>query len=130
MMSHIEKALKYLGMDQRTHRKELQELLGIDPVKLNWCSAFITSIEKKSGRNGTGSLAARSYLKYGTETKSPKEGDIVVFWRVARNSWQGHVGYYIDEDKNRILVLGGNQDKSVKYKWYSKSRLLSYRRPV
>lgn len=121
-------AKSYHGMHERTNNKNLRLLLGFNPASTPWCAGFVNSIEKKCGRKGTGKLLARSYLNYGAAVDNPRKGDIVVFKR-GNSSWQGHVGYYISQDKNGVLTLGGNQNNKVCYKYYPKSKLLGYRRP-
>lgn len=125
---HIQIAKKYHGMHEKRDNKELTKLLGFDPAQTPWCAGFINSVEQKVNRAGVGNLAARSYLRYGNGVDRPVFGDIVVFRR-GNSTWQGHVGYYISERKNDILVLGGNQSNKVCYKYYSKSDVLGYRRP-
>lgn len=92
-----------------------------------WCSSFVEWCLRQNGQRGTGSAAARSWMNYGVQTTHPKRGDIVVFWRVARNSWQGHVAFYSHETATHIHVLGGNQSNSVNIQAYSKNQLLGYR---
>jgi hypothetical protein len=58
--------------------------------------------------------------------QKPQLGDIVVFWREKKDSWKGHVGFYINETNTHINVLGGNQNNMVCIKPYPKSRLLQY----
>lgn len=94
-----------------------------------WCAAFVGACLERSGIKSTGSLAARSYLNWGKEVTTPKYGDIVVFWRGKKNGWQGHVGFFVKEDRGYIYVLGGNQRNAVNVSRYPKSRLLGYRRP-
>lgn len=93
-----------------------------------WCSAFVNFVTEQAGIRGTHSLAARSWLKWGKKVTRPQVGDVVVFWRGARNGWQGHVGFYVGETRSHIKVLGGNQSNRVSIQNYSKSRLLAYRR--
>jgi uncharacterized protein (TIGR02594 family) len=85
-----------------------------------WCATFVGFVLYSAGLEGTRSAAARSYMQWGEETKDPQPGDLAVFWRVARNAWQGHVGFVVEVDKknNRVLVLSGNQDNMVNEKWY------------
>lgn len=122
-------AKKYHGWSEKANKAELTELLGINPVTTPWCAAFINAIEKKCGRKGTGKMLAREYLKYGKPVSTPQLGDIVVFKR-GNSSWQGHVGYYAGEDKDRILSLGGNQSNKICYAYYPKKDVLGYRRPL
>lgn len=115
----------YHGWSEAGHPSDLRALLGFDAVSTPWCAGFVNAIEKKCGRKGTGSLLARSFLKYGAKTNAPMRlGDIVVF---SRGKFFGHVGYYISEDEKNILVLGGNQSNKVCYKYYPKSRLIGHR---
>lgn len=93
-----------------------------------WCSAFINWVAKVEGYEFSGKLNARSWLNVGASTENPNVGDIVVFWRVARNDWRGHVGIYIREDDGYIYTLGGNQSNEVKISPYPKYRLLGYRK--
>lgn len=97
-----------------------------------WCAAFVGAMLKKAGEGHTGRLDARSYLDWGAQVNlsKAKKGDIVVFWRVRKNSWQGHVGFYEGQDDNSIFVLGGNQSNQVNIGAYPKARLLGVRRKV
>ena len=122
-------ASQYLNKHEAHDNAELRELLGVNPATTAWCAAFVNAIEKKCGRKGTGVLTARSFLKYGSPVAKPQLGDIVVFKR-GNSSWEGHVGYYISEDKYSVLSLGGNQSNKVCYANYPISSVLGYRRPV
>ena len=94
----------------------------------SWCSAFINYLALKAGLEKSGKLTARSWLKVGKKTSTPVIGrDIVIFWRVKPDSWQGHVGIYSGEDDDHIFTLGGNQGNIVCIKPYKKYRLLGYR---
>lgn len=92
-----------------------------------WCAAFLNWCLMKAGKPHTGSLMARSFLNYGSETKTPKMGDIVVIWRGAPNSVFGHAGFFIAETDIGIFILGGNQDNAVYIIEYPKTKLLGYR---
>ena len=94
-----------------------------------WCAGFCGAILKRAGMPNSGSLAARSYLKYGTPVETPQVGDIVVFSR-GNSTWEGHVGFFVGETDTSVKVLGGNQSNKVSIASYSKTRLLGYRRPV
>ena len=129
-------AKQWEGYHAQRNRSELRGLLTkgneitIDPVKIPWCAAFANAILKQTGREGTGSLQARSFLGYGIATKYPREGDIAVFSR-GRNRAAGHVGFYMGETiidgVKYILVFGGNQNKEVNVTHYPASKLLGFR---
>ena len=94
-----------------------------------WCSAFVNWVAKECGYEYTGKLNARSWLDVGDPIENfQRTGDLVILWRVSRNDWRGHVGFYINEDDNYIYILGGNQGNQVCIKSYLKHRLLGYRR--
>ena len=94
-----------------------------------WCAAFVGAMLKRAGEDGTGSLAARSYLQWGNpvELENARPGDIVVFKR-GGSSWQGHVAFYVSRDAKTIAVLGGNQRDAVNVSKYDRAALLGVRR--
>lgn len=79
-----------------------------------WCAAFVGAMLHRAGLPKTGQLNARSYLELGTpiERKDAQEGDIVIFSR-GSSSWQGHVGFFVQDNGDTITVLGGNQSNAV-----------------
>jgi uncharacterized protein (TIGR02594 family) len=81
-----------------------------------------------AGKDYYKSLHARDFLNYGTETDKPEIGDIVVFWRISKDSIYGHVAFFVAEHNNLIYVLGGNQQDSVNISPFSKTQVLSYRK--
>lgn len=93
-----------------------------------WCSEFVNWCLLQAGIKGTKSAVARSFLKWGEETKTPKLGDIVVFWREPKGSNNGHIGFYINETPTHVRVLGGNQSNEVNIKPFGKEYVLSYRK--
>ncbi len=127
--STIDMAKAYLGMTAEHNFYELQMLMGVDPRETGWCSAFVNAIEVKCCRPGTKDLMAKSYLNYGTIATNPIAGDICVFDFGNPDAGEGHVAYFISQDKNNVYCLGGNQDRMVKYKTYNKNSLLSIRHP-
>jgi uncharacterized protein (TIGR02594 family) len=94
-----------------------------------WCAAFVGACLEAVDKAGTGALNARSYLKWGKKVSKPEYGDVVIFWRGKKNSWQGHVAFFVKETDKYVYVLGGNQRNSVNVARYPKSRVLGYRRP-
>jgi len=85
-----------------------------------WCSLALNIAAKHAGLSFTGRLDARSWLNVGTPTNDPQIGDIVVFWRGDKNSWQGHVGLFAGFPKQEglVLVLGGNQGNKLEIRAY------------
>lgn len=94
-----------------------------------WCSSFVNWCFDQAGMAGTDSAAARSWRRWGRKLDRPRKGCVVVF-SSSRGPTSGHVGYFEREQRNHILVLGGNQQNAVNYSSYPKSRLLEYRWPT
>ncbi len=94
-----------------------------------WCAAFVGACLKRAGLSGTNSLLARSYLSWGRSILVPRLGCVAVFSR-GSNPAHGHVGFWVGETLDSILVLGGNQSDSVSVEPVARTRLLAYRWPV
>ena len=131
-------AQPYIGLDERIHRAELKELLDVDPVRTEWCAAFVNAVLELDEIPGSESvsdvpLMARSFLSWGepVEREDIQRGDIVVFPR-GNQGWQGHVGFFVDSQivngKEIWIILGGNQNNEVRYDFYSPNKALGIRR--
>jgi uncharacterized protein (TIGR02594 family) len=104
--------------------------INIDPAKVAWCAAFINAILASKGLPTSGSQLASSFKNYGTETKDPEKGDIVVLKPQARGA-SGHVGLFEGFDpKGNVRVFGGNQGKdgSVNTSTFARKDVVSFRR--
>lgn len=97
-----------------------------------WCAAFVGAVLAQVGLIGTGKLNARSYVDWGEEVpiSQAKPGDIVVFWRVSPQSWQGHVAFFLHFKGDRVVVRGGNQRNKVSDEEYPTSQIIAVRRAV
>jgi uncharacterized protein (TIGR02594 family) len=133
---HVLYAASYVGYSERSNRREIRELTGVDPVRTEWCAAFVNAILERHGIPGSESvseypLMARSFLDWGESVDEPQRGDIVVFTR-GSSGWQGHVAIYLGsvERDGRIYyrILGGNQNNAINVSEYPASRLLGIRR--
>jgi uncharacterized protein (TIGR02594 family) len=100
----------------------------VNDYETAWCSASLNYFCKKLGYKRSGELDARSWLKVGLPVSEPLLGDVVVFWRGSIDSWQGHVGIYINTQGNQVYCLGGNQENMIGINPFPKSRVLGYRR--
>ncbi len=136
MKTIVEIALSQYGVTEISGGKDNPEvlkyfdILGYDGSKLHdetaWCSAYINWCAIQAGLPYSGKLTARSWLNVGDKVSEPKLGDLVVYWRGNLDSWKGHVGVFIREEKGVIYTLGGNQSNQVNITPYSKERLLNY----
>lgn len=82
-----------------------------------WCAAFMNyclmmaSTGKAMHKNAsprTKSATALSFKDWGSSTDTPQPGDIVVFKNV-KSPGNGHVGFFMADQDDKVLVLGGNQ---------------------
>jgi uncharacterized protein (TIGR02594 family) len=129
-------AQSYIGQGRNNHADVLEgffsKSLGqnVNIKNTPWCAAFANSVLMTTGHPGTGSLAARSFLQYGTPTDKPTQGDLVVMSR-GGNTELGHVGFYagMSDDGTKVKVLGGNQSGQVMIKEYPVNSVLGYRTP-
>ena len=90
------------------------------------CAAFVNDCLENASCPGTKSGLARSYLNWGYSLSKPALGCIVVIRRGA-DPRKGHVGFFLDESRGFIRILGANQNDRVGVNAYSKLRLLDYR---
>lgn len=129
-------ALRYVGFGAKSHRTELKEFIGVDPVRTEWCAAFVNAVLNESGLPGSESvseypLLARSFLNWGEAVKEPEPGDLVVFPR-GSEAWQGHVGFYLGtavvNGIKYYAILGGNQNNKVSIELFRARSALGIRR--
>ncbi len=90
-----------------------------------WCALFVNACLEKAGIAGTHSLAAASFVTWGTGLAAPHLGAILTFTRPGGN----HVGFYLGESTTHYLVRGGNQSNRVRDSWIPKGRRTSMRWP-
>lgn len=93
-----------------------------------WCAAFAGAMLKRAGLTPSGSLMARSYLKWGSALDAPRLGAIAVLSRGTSPS-TGHVGFYLGAADDRVFLLGGNQSDAVTVEDFKASRVLGFRWP-
>lgn len=93
-----------------------------------WCAAFVGACLYRAGVYTTGSMLARSYLKWGYELKKPVPGCVAIFPRGADPTY-GHVTFVLAVHGNVIDVIGGNQHNSVCVVSRMTTEALSFRWP-
>ena len=106
--------------------------IGLDQInddETAWCAAAQCYCLEEAGERSPRAPNARSFLQWGKTLKGPKKGAIVVFWRVSKRSWQGHVGMVVKWDETHIWCLGGNQSNGYNISKYPRRKVLGYRWP-
>lgn len=76
--------------------------------EIAWCAAFCGACLERAGIRSTQSLMARSYLAWGTPLAEARMGAVAVFSR-GSDPALGHVGFWLGETEDSVVLLGGNQ---------------------
>jgi uncharacterized protein (TIGR02594 family) len=101
-----------------------------------WCAAFVNWCLSQAGIDGTGSLMARSFTKYGKglhRTDPIPRGAIAIWPRGKPPS--GHVNIVLHDDGTYVWAIGGNQSKegtngAVTIGKYARGQAVAYRWPL
>ncbi len=131
----LDKAITYLGTREDHNNPVVLRFFSeaghpeIKSTEVAWCAAFTGAMLFETGYKNTGSLAARSYTKYGTPIDAPKPGCIVVFPR-ASDPTLGHVGIVEKVEGDKLTVISGNEHDSVSRDKFPLSRAIAFRWPV
>ena len=118
---------------------EFSQILGLgdymttDDTEHPWCAVYTGACLEMTGYLSTRKANAKSYLDWGQQVPlaQAQVGDIAVFHRGSPGSAAGHVGFIVGFDlrKNKIHILGGNQNNEVNIQPYDIGSLVGIRRP-
>jgi uncharacterized protein (TIGR02594 family) len=92
-----------------------------------WCAAFVGWALVQANKRPSGSLMARSYVKWGKKC-APQTGAIMVMSR-GRSPIYGHVTIVEHVGTNEVVCIGGNQSDAVTRQSYPKARAIAFRWP-
>ena len=93
-----------------------------------WCGAFVAHCMQAAGIEYPKYwMRAKDWATWGDPVKKPTMGCVVVFERRGG----GHVGFVMGQDeKGRLMVLGGNQGNKVSIAPFDPARAIAYRVPT
>lgn len=93
-----------------------------------WCGTAVAAWMVASGvKPSRAWYRAKDWLNWGAPLDNPVEGCVVIFGREGG----GHVGIVAgQDDRGRLMVLGGNQGNAVSIAPFERGRVLGYRWPL
>jgi uncharacterized protein (TIGR02594 family) len=127
----LAKAQSYLGFHERPGNRGIEEFIALakcgeggDP----WCAIFVNACLEAAGVRGTRSAMARSFERDGNFVKlpGPALGAVTTMWRSSPSSGSGHVFFYLGENENGVLALGGNQSDQVCRQYEPRARITGH----
>jgi len=127
----LAKAESYLGFHERPGNRGIEEFIALakcgaggDP----WCAIFVNACLEAAGVRGTRSAMARSFERDGNFVKlgGPALGAVTTMWRGSPSSGSGHVFFYLGENGNGVLALGGNQSDEVCRQYEPRARITGH----
>jgi uncharacterized protein (TIGR02594 family) len=142
----LQEAFSVLGLSEITgarHEKRILEMYraaGHPEIKDDetpWCAAYVNWCLSQAGIDGTGSLMARSFTKYGKglhRTDTIPRGSIAIWPRGKPPS--GHTNFVLlDDGSGYVWCIGANQSKAgttgaVTIAKYVKGQAVAYRWPL
>ncbi len=114
-------AAKYVGLQERRNRAALTRILGIDPVRVRWCGAFLGRVVRNAGgKPPVGFMKASNWSGWGIRANGPVAGSVAVM--------RGHVLVVTHTAGKRVCGISGNASNAVARKCYARSKVIAYRR--
>lgn len=137
----LQSARKYLGQREVPGSQSNPWILGLwatipwiwstvtrkDDTLLPWCGAFVRLCLTEAGLTPPKAwYRASEYQRYGINTFTSVVGAIGVI----KNGKQWHVGFVVGRDNaGNIIMLGGNQNDSVKLSAFKQGAFVAFRWP-
>lgn len=134
--SAVDLASGLLGKSETSGRGDINSFLkkggvDIDAARTAWCAGFVNSSLEQVGVDGSGSLVANSFQKWGkaVDPSSVLRGDVLLQSRgLGANQAGGHVGFATGASRmmggqQQLEMLSGNQSNAVSNAWVNASEL-------
>lgn len=102
---------------------------GPRPDDVPWCGAFVSFCLAAAGSNGKGSARAADWLDWGVALDTARRGCVTVLSPQSPGA-SGHVGFWVGEEGDDLLLLGGNQGNEVGISRYRKADVRGLRWPA
>jgi uncharacterized protein (TIGR02594 family) len=96
-----------------------------------WCAAFVNWCLIQVDAPHLGYATAKSWLDFGTPVSHGVYGCLtIVKPSTSTGSTTGHVAFFVNQEGNKIRLLGGNQSGKVSSTTFPESWVLGYRWPT
>jgi uncharacterized protein (TIGR02594 family) len=127
----LAKAESYIGFHERGENRGIEQLIALakcGSVGDPWCAIFVNACLEAVGIRGTRSAMARSFERDRNFVRlsGPALGAITTMWRGSPSSGSGHVFFYLGENEEGVLALGGNQSDQVCRQYEPRDRIMGY----
>lgn len=139
----VDHAMTQLGLHEQRDKTALQTYLrdggqSVNPATTAWCAGFVNASLDKAGVQGSGSLVANSFQRWGgdagRDAAAWQKGDVLVKHNgLGPGQTGGHVGMFTGKtrvNKNgqmEVEMISGNQGDKVTKTWESPSELMARR---
>ena len=124
---------KHLGDSEAHNLPEIISFIKeVDPsvnYRVAWCAAAVGHFLRIAGYQGSGSLAAVSYLHWGVDIDEAIPGCVCVFKGLPGAGPNDHHVTFMDDDQDdtdddHIACIGGNQNRMIKRSIYPLSCIM------
>lgn len=127
----VYRAMKQIeGLHERKHRRKLQRVIGVDPVRVQWCGAAIAYAVRKAGKKPPKfAVSMPAWLRWGQSIRlrNAKRGDIVIVRSRASRSGL-HGGVFSKRAKGRVCLISGNSKNTTRESCYKAGSVRAVRR--
>ena len=139
----VDHAMTQLGLHEQRDKTALQTYLrdggqSVNPASTAWCAGFVNASLDKAGVQGSGSLVANSFQRWGgdagRDASAWQKGDVLVKHNgLGPGQTGGHVGMFTGNtrvNKNgqmEVEMISGNQGDKVQKTWENPSALMARR---
>jgi len=100
------------------------------PDDLAWCSSAAGYCLQEVGVESTHSRAGISWERWGVGLGLPACGCITTLWYTSPDDWRRHIGFYLGEVEDMVVLAGGNQSNEFRVSKYPRSRVTTFRWPA
>jgi uncharacterized protein (TIGR02594 family) len=103
--------------------------LGRQPDTVTWSCSFVSWVFKQAQTKGNiHSARCADWLSFGSPIAEPKRGAVAIFTPIAPGS-SGFVGFVLSADDNKVNLVAGNINNSVRLASFPKASVRGYRWP-